>query len=94
MINRRRWLAVVGMTIIGGTPVAQEKAGSQRRVGVLAPSTFANEEATLKPFFDRMREFGWLEGRNIAYDRVYANDRHEELPSLARQLAARKPDQI
>jgi putative ABC transport system substrate-binding protein len=41
-----------------------------------------------------MRALGWIEGRNIAYDRVYANDHHQELPKLALALAARKPDLI
>jgi putative ABC transport system substrate-binding protein len=65
-----------------------------RRVGVLAPSTQAKEEVTLKPFFDQMRELGWIEGKNIAYDRVYADDRHERLPALAAELVARKPELI
>ena len=65
-----------------------------RRVGVLAPSTRAKEEVTLKPFFDQMRELGWIEGQNIAYDRVYADDQHERLPALAAELVARKPELI
>ena len=34
------------------------------------------EEATLKPFFEELRQLGWVVGQNIAYDRVYADDRH------------------
>jgi hypothetical protein len=45
-----------------------------RRVGVLVPSTRAKEEVILKPFFDQMRELGWVEGQNIAYDWVHADD--------------------
>ena len=51
-----------------------------RRIGVLAPSTRAKEETTLKPFFDGMRELGWVEGQTIAYDRAYADDRRHDLP--------------
>jgi putative tryptophan/tyrosine transport system substrate-binding protein len=65
-----------------------------RRVGVLAPSTAAKEEVTLKPFFHRMEELGWIEGRTVAYDRVYADDLMERLPMLAAELVARKPDLI
>jgi hypothetical protein len=55
---------------------AQTAAGMMRRVGVLAPSTRPKEEVTLKPFFDQMRELGWIEGQNIAYGRVFADDEH------------------
>ena len=75
-------------------PRAQAPAPTPRRVGVLAPSTQAKEEITLKPFFDQMRELGWVEGQNIAYDRVYADDQHEMLGRLAVGLVAREPELI
>ena len=65
-----------------------------RRVGVLAPSTLAKEEVTLKPFFDQMRQLGWVEGQNIAYDRAYADDQQQLLPGLAAEMALRKPELI
>ena len=73
---------------------AQNAAAGLRRVGVLAPSTRAKEEVTLKPFFDEMRGLGWIEGQTIAYDRAYADDRHQDLPRLAAELVARKPELI
>ena len=73
---------------------AQTSSGSLRRVGVLAPSTQTKDDITLKPFFDQMRELGWIEGQNIAYDRVYADDHLERLRQLAAELVARKPDLI
>src|SRR5438552_15943007 len=73
---------------------AQNSTPWLRRVGVLAPSARAKEEITLKPFFDEMRQLGWVEGRNIAYDRAYADDRHQELLQLAPELVTRKPELI
>jgi putative tryptophan/tyrosine transport system substrate-binding protein len=73
---------------------ADPAAAGLRRVGVLVPSTRAKEEITLEPFFDQMRELGWIQGQNIAYDRVYADDRHQELPRLAAAMVARKPELI
>jgi putative ABC transport system substrate-binding protein len=73
---------------------AQTTAGTIRRIGVLAPSTQAKEEIILKPFFDQMRQLGWIEGQNIAYDRVYADDHHQDLPRLAAELVVRKPELI
>jgi putative ABC transport system substrate-binding protein len=65
-----------------------------RRIGVLAPSTAAKEEVTLKPFFDEMRRLGWVEGQTVQYDRSFADDRYERLDLLAQELVARKPELI
>ena len=66
---------------------AKTPATPPRRVAVLGPSTRTREEATLKPFFDGMRELGWIEGQNIVYERLYADDDHTRLPALAAELA-------
>ncbi len=65
-----------------------------RRVGVLAPSTWAKDEITLEPFYEKMRQLGWIEGQNIVYDRVQADDRPQMLARLAAELVARKPELI
>ncbi len=96
-MNQRRLLVLTlgaGLASYAALSRAQTSSASLRRVGVLAPSTHAKEEITLKPFFDQMRELGWVEGQNIAYDRVYADDEQERLPTLAAELVARKPELI
>ena len=96
-MNQRRLLVLaMGASLAGHVPLlrAQAATAGMRRVGVLAPSTRAREEVTLKAFFDEMRELGWIEGQNIAYDRVYADDQQQALPRLAAELVARRPDLI
>ena len=86
-VKRRPFLRyAIGVAVLArAMPLgAQTTATGARRVGVLAPSTRAKEEVTLKPFFDEMGRLGWIEGRTIVYDRIYANDRHQDLPKLAR----------
>ena len=95
--NQRRHVALaLGASLLGHAELlrAQILRGSMRRVGVLAPSTRAKEEITLKPFFDQMRELGWVEGQNIAYDWACADDRMALLPRLAAELVAGKPEVI
>ena len=96
MMQRRLVLLTLGASLSSHAPLlrAQAAAAGLRRVGVLAPSTPAKEEILLKPFFDEMRALGWIEGQTIAYDRVFANDQHQDLPRLAAELVARKPDLI
>ena len=91
MIDRRRTLALGAATLLPALARAQP---APRRVGVLAPSTAARDEVTLKPFFDEMRALGWTEGRQVVYERVYGDDRMEDLPQRAAELVARSPDVI
>jgi hypothetical protein len=50
----------VGMSAAAARVYAQSATSGVRRVGVLAPSTRAKEEVTLKAFFDEMRRVGVL----------------------------------
>ena len=96
MTQRRLVLLTLCASLAGHVPLlrAQTPAASLRRVGVLAPSTRAKEDVILKPFFDEMRVLGWIEGQTIAYDRAYADDLGRDLPRLAAELVARKPELI
>jgi len=96
-VNRRRILRfAIGVGVLAGAVLlwTQNAVVGMRYVGVLAPSTRANEEVILKPFFDEMHRLGWIEGQAIAYDRVYADDEQRDLPRLAAELVARKPELI
>lgn len=96
-MNQRRLVLIALGASLGGRAAmlrAQTSSENIRRVGVLAPSTQAKEEVTLNPFFEQMRQLGWVEGQTIAYDRVYADDEQQMLPRLAAELVARKPELI
>ena len=96
-MNERRLLVIAaGLAVVGRLQpsAAQAPSAVRRRVGVLAPSTATREEVTLKPFFDQMRQLGWIEGETVAYDRVFANDQQQDLPRLAADLVARRPELI
>ena len=96
-MNPRRFIVLaLGAGLAGrGLPSrAHASNGRIRCVGVLAPSTRANEEVTLKPFFDQMRQLGWVEGQNIAYDWACADNQQESLPRLAAEMVARHPEVI
>jgi putative ABC transport system substrate-binding protein len=96
MNPRRLLMLALGAGLTGQVALlrAQTPAPTMRRVGVLAPSTQAKVEITLKPFYDQMRQLGWVEGQSIVYDRVYADEQMERLPKLAAELVARKPQLI
>ncbi len=95
-MKRRDLVAALGGALLLPAPLqpGAQQPERPRRVGVLAPSTHAREEVTLRPFFDGMRELGWIEGRNVVYHRAYAEDQQARLSALAAELAARGPDVI
>ncbi len=96
MNPRRVFTLAMGVSLSGHATLlrAQTPGANLRRVGVLAPSTHAKEQVILKPFFDEMRELGWIEGQTVVYDRVYADDQQQNLTKLAAELVARKPELI
>jgi putative tryptophan/tyrosine transport system substrate-binding protein len=45
-------------------------------------------------FSDALRELGWIEGKNIIIERLYAENRMDRLPELAAELVYRNVDVI
>jgi putative ABC transport system substrate-binding protein len=91
-MDRRRFLTALA----GGALTAPSGVGADerlRRVGWLDLGTAANTRPReLLPA--RMRELGWVEGKNIAFDWLYADTRPERLSPLVAELLRRKVDVI
>ena len=96
MNNRRKLVVALGALSVGlARAQPSERAGKTMRVGILNTGTRAAfEVGTGKIFFPAMRELGWVEGRNILYDSVFADNDESRLPTLATALVARAPDLI
>jgi len=94
LTNRRRlFLLGAGLMLMKSTAFAQSTT-ALRSVGVFLPSRRGQDEALTAPFYDEMRKLGWIEGRTIAYDRVFGDDRMETMPAAAAELVARRPEII
>ncbi len=78
------------------TPLAMhaQQAGKVARVGLLFPSTPAPWVEPMRAFRQRLLELGWTEGQNLVLDFRYAGNKRDQLPALAAELAALKPDVI
>lgn len=88
MIDRRKFLLALA-ALCAASARAQAPAGKTVRVGILPSTTQSANEVFEKPFVDTLRELGWVEGHNIAYERFYADDDSARLAMLAVDLAAR-----
>ena len=92
MIPRRKFLAGL-VTLYAAAAVAQSSisAGKSARVGIL--SSGLRDEALPQQFIGAMRELGWVESRNIVYERVLVGG-DGGLPEAAKELVSRNPDLI
>jgi len=75
-----------------GTAAAQAP-GKVPRVGFLSPTT-PSPNSPLNAFLQGLRELGWVEGKNIAIEYRWAEDRPERLADLAAELVRLKVDVI
>jgi putative ABC transport system substrate-binding protein len=69
---------------------AQPAATKVHRIGFLGLTP--GEEATMKPFLERLRELGYVDGANMSFEWRSAQGRPERLPQLAAELVQARPD--
>jgi ABC-type uncharacterized transport system substrate-binding protein len=71
---------------------AQSPAGKIYRLGILQPAK--PPEPLVDALIERLKELGYREGRNIAYEYRWAEGRLDRFPELAKQLVDLKVDVI
>jgi len=64
------------------------------RIGILIPSSASLNSARVEAFRQRLREHGYVEGKNIVIEYQYAEGKLERLPDLATELLRLKVDVI
>jgi len=74
-------------------------AGAQQptkiaRVGILSDESPSLGATTFEPFAQGLRDLGYIEGQNIAFEPRYASEKNEILPNLAAELVELQPDVI
>jgi len=65
--------------ILAPLAVEAQEAGKVYRIGVLASSTEANFEPSVKVFREALHAAGWIEGRNLTLDVRYPGDQYARL---------------
>jgi putative tryptophan/tyrosine transport system substrate-binding protein len=95
MLNRRGFLAVLGATAfaVPGS-LAEQSSRKVPRIGWLVPTTQAEWNGLLEEYRSGMRELGYIEGRTVQTEYIYADGHVERLPGLAEKLVDQKVDVI
>jgi putative ABC transport system substrate-binding protein len=95
MLNRRTLLVSLG-TAAFAVPdsSAQQLSRKLPRIGWLVPTTQAEWEGLLEEYRHGMRELGYIEGRTVETEYIYADGHFDRLPDLAAKLVEHKVDLI
>src|SRR5688572_28534552 len=78
---------------LGGSAEAQQPARIHR-IGILSPSSGSVFSARDEAFRQRLRQLGYVEGKNIVIEYRYAEGKSERLPDLVAELVRLKVDVI
>jgi putative ABC transport system substrate-binding protein len=91
--SRRR--AIAALTVLMGATAARAQAPRRPyRVGYIQTATPDEQAHLTKAFEDALREFGYVEGRNVVFERRFAWGKQERLPELAAELVRLDVDVI
>jgi len=94
MTTRRRLVVMAGGLTLAWRCAAAQPAGKVYRIGYLSTPTRESVARVVDAFLRRLRELGWVEGRNLVIEYRWAEGKVERLPGLAADLVRRKVDLI
>jgi ABC-type uncharacterized transport system substrate-binding protein len=89
-------LALLALALLAAPLVAEaQPAGKVYRIGFLGAASPSGTYAHLvEAFRQGLRDLGYVEGKNVAIEYRWAEDRYDRLPALAAELARLKVDLI
>src|SRR5262245_7334246 len=95
MMDRRSFV----LTSLAGAFAAPITAGAQQagkvyRIGYLSGNPQADTQEAIKTFIDALRDFGFVEGRNLVIEYRYADGHFDRLQRLVAELIQHKVDLI
>lgn len=95
-MRRREALILTLASIVPWAPIRADAQQGRKmaRIGRLSPISSATDERVFEGFRRGLRELGWVEGENIAFEYRFAEGQLDRLPALASELVQLKVDVI
>jgi putative ABC transport system substrate-binding protein len=93
-MRRRAFITLLGGAAAWPLAARTQQTGKVPRVGLLDYGSPSAGRHLWQVFSERLREFGYVEGENIAFEYRWANGKIERLPALATELVRLKVDLI
>jgi len=95
VIDRRTFLAGTGTVFLTAPLAAEAQQAGTRRIGLLETSSPSPARVPLwETLRQRLRELGYLEGQNIAFESRFGEGKPDRLSGLAAELVGLKVDVI
>ena len=86
------FLALCSMLLAPCFPAQAQQPARVPRIGILNPVSGSFLSARVEAFRQRLRELGYVEGKNIFIEYRYSEGKSERLPDLAAELVGLKVD--
>src|SRR5262249_6282683 len=93
-MRRREFIKLVGGVATWPLAAVAQPLGKPPTIGLLLPNTVALDGPRVGALVRRLRELGWIEGRNIALEYRWADGRTEHLAEFAAEFVRLQVDVI
>jgi putative ABC transport system substrate-binding protein len=93
-VPRRRFLLATGALLAAPLAARAQQIRQSHRIGFLGNTTPELEANLVEPFRQGLREFGYVEGKNLHIEYRWLEGRYERLPALIGELLALKAEVI
>lgn len=94
MTSRRSLIQLLGAGLVAPLPAFAQTEVKKKLVVVLFPGDADDDQRVAVPFFEEMRRTGWVEGVNIAYERLSGRGARDYVEGLAKIAADLEPQLI
>ena len=94
MKNNFRLFVITTLLLAIVSPIHAQQTEKIFRIGFLDSSTAAGSAVLVDAFRQDLGKLGWIEGKNIAIEYRFAEQKYERLPDLAADLVRLKVDLI
>jgi putative tryptophan/tyrosine transport system substrate-binding protein len=85
-MKRREFITLLGGAAAWPLAARAQQPEKMRTIGYLSPRASGSSSPFVPVFLRALLELGWIEGKNVTFERRYAENRFERLLELAAEL--------
>jgi ABC-type uncharacterized transport system substrate-binding protein len=93
-MRRREFVQIAATAIAWPFTALAQQSPKLPTIGILGPTTASLDSDRVSAFMQRLRELGWIEGRNVTIEYRWAEGRVDHLADFASEFVRRKVDVI
>ena len=93
-MKRREFITLLGGAVVARPLAARAQQEKLPTIGFLGTATLSTMNSRVAALVQRMRELGWIDGRNVAIEYRWAEGRSERFTEIATEFVRLKADVI